>query len=89
MSDEKKLERVTFGKQNSSGFWEDEFGFAGPIQPGVGPRSNPLDWFPTGPAVGERLPAIVAASHTGEIVDVAKARAGRPTAVVFHRSAVW
>lgn len=89
MSDTNKLERVSFAKQTDSGFWEDEFGFVGPIKPGIGPRSNPAGWFPTGPEIGERLPSIVARAHTGEIVDVEKARAGRPGVVVFHRSAVW
>ncbi len=89
MPNKNKLEKVSFGKQTPSGFWEDEFGFAGPIQPGVGPRSNPLNWFPTGPEIGERLPEIVAPSHRGQIIDINQARAGRPAAVVFHRSAVW
>jgi hypothetical protein len=88
-SDANQLKRVSFAKQTDSGAWADEFGFVGPIKPGVGPRSNPVGWFPTGPEIGEPLPKVVARSHTGELVDVEKARAGRPAVVVFHRSAVW
>ena len=88
-SDTNQLQRVSFAKQTDSGAWADEFGFVGPIKPGVGPRSNPVGWFPTGPEIGEPLPRVVAQSHTGELVDVEKARAGRPAVVVFHRSAVW
>ena len=89
MTDSNRLQRVSFAKQTASGAWADEFGFVGPIKPGVGPRSNPVGRFPTGPEIGEALPSIVARSHTGERVDVEKARAGRPAVVVFHRSAVW
>ena len=59
-SDTNKLQRVSFARQTDSGAWADEFGFVGPIKPGVGPRSNPVGWFPTGPEIGEALPAIAA-----------------------------
>lgn len=79
----------THGVQHPSGLWADRNGALGPFRPGVGPRSDPDGWFPTGPALGERLPDIVAPAHTGDIVDVHALRAGRPAVMVFYRSAVW
>lgn len=61
----------------------------GPYKPGVGPRSNPHREFPTGPDIGQRVPDILAPSHTGEIVDVHELRGDGPAVVVFYRSAVW
>ncbi len=75
--------------RHESGLWEDEYGLLGPAKPGVGPRQDPLGDFPTGPALGERLPDIVAPSHRGQPVDVHADRGGRPAVVVFYRSAVW
>ncbi len=83
------IERETFARRHESGGWEDEFGMIGPYRPGVGPRSNPRGEFPTGPDIGQRLPDIVAPSHTGESVDVHELRGSRPAVVVFYRSAVW
>ncbi len=83
------LQRLSFAEQTDSGAWADEFGFVGPIKPGVGPRSNPVGWLPAGPEIGEALPSVVAKSHTGGLIDLEKARAGRPAVVVFHRSAAW
>ena len=45
--------------------------------------------FPTGPAIGERLPDFVLPNQRGETVDFHVDRAGRKAAVVFQRSAVW
>ncbi len=45
--------------------------------------------FPTGPAIGERLPDFVLPNQRGERVDFHADRAGRKAAVVFQRSAVW
>ncbi len=45
--------------------------------------------FPTGPAIGERLPDFVLPNQRGETVDFHADRAGRKAAVVFQRSAVW
>jgi len=45
--------------------------------------------FPTGPAIGERLPDFVLPNQRGEAVDFHLDRAGRKAAVVFQRSAVW
>lgn len=88
MSD-RQIEKDTYAVRHESGLWANEFGALGPFRPGVGPRSNPKGWFPTGPEVGEQLPDIVAPSHTGETVDVHHLRDGAPAIVVFYRSAVW
>ena len=69
--------------------WKDSDGFLGPLQPGVGPRRNPLGDFPTGPDVGEAFPDVVALAHDGRTIDVHEDRAGRPAVFVFFRSAVW
>ena len=45
--------------------------------------------FPTGPAVGERLPDFSLPNQRGERVDFHVDRAGRKAAVLFQRSAVW
>jgi hypothetical protein len=45
--------------------------------------------FPTGPALGERLPDFRLPNQRGEWVDFHADRAGRKAAVVFQRSAVW
>lgn len=86
---ERTIERQLEGHQLPSGKWADVDGFVGPFRPGVGPRSDPVGWFPTGPEIGERLPAIVARATTGGRLDVEAHRAGRPAVVVVFRSAVW
>ena len=45
---------------------------------------NPAGDFPTGPKIGEKLPAITLPDQNGQPVTVS----GR-AAVVFYRSAVW
>jgi cytochrome oxidase Cu insertion factor (SCO1/SenC/PrrC family) len=45
--------------------------------------------FPTGPAVGERLPDFTLPNQRGEKIDFHADRAGHKAAVVFQRSAVW
>ncbi len=77
------------GKQLQNGSWADEDGFVGPLQPGSGARISPLGAFPTGPAVGERLPDIVAPDASGRMVNVHEARGDGPAVVDFYRSAVW
>ena len=70
-------------------FWRDQDGFLSPVRPGEGPRRNPEGEFPTGPAVGIKLPEIVALDTSGSAFDVHADRGSRPAIVVFHRSAVW
>jgi len=79
----------TEGRRNELGRWLDHLGFEGPLEPGTRARKDPLGDFPTGPAVGERLPAIVAPDFRGNMIDVDQARAGGPLVMVFYRSAVW
>jgi hypothetical protein len=45
--------------------------------------------FPTGPAIGERLPDFTLPNQRGEAVDFHADRGGHKAAVVFQRSAVW
>ena len=45
--------------------------------------------FPTGPAIGERLPDFALPNQRGETVDFHADRAGHKAALVFQRSAVW
>lgn len=78
-----------FATKHASGMWEDKFGAIGPFKPGEGPRQDPLGDFPTGPAIGERLPDIVTPTHTGDTLDVHDDRGKRAAVIVFYRSAVW
>jgi hypothetical protein len=79
----------TEGRQTERGTWLDHLGFEGPLQPGTHARSDPTGEFPTGPAVGEILPDIVAPDFRGQMVDVHETRRGGPLVMVFYRSAVW
>jgi hypothetical protein len=45
--------------------------------------------FPTGPALGERLPDFTLANQHGELIDFHADREGHAAVVVFYRSAVW
>ena len=69
--------------------WIDGHGFLGPLEPGTGPRRDPAGSFPTGPAIGETLPDVVAPDAWGSEIDVHSHRAGKPAVVMFNRSVVW
>ena len=45
--------------------------------------------FPTGPEIGERLPAFSLPNQEGRIVDYHADRGDSKSIVVFYRSAVW
>ena len=45
--------------------------------------------YPTGPALGERLPDFTLPNQHGEPVDFHADRGGQGAVVVFYRSAVW
>jgi len=45
--------------------------------------------FPTGPAIGERLPEFKLPNHNGERVDFHADRGDSRAIVVFYRSASW
>lgn len=42
-----------------------------------------------GPRIGERFPDVSLPDQTGAVVDLHRARNGRPALVVFYRSARW
>ena len=45
--------------------------------------------FPTGPALGERLPDVALSNQHGALIDLHIDRAGRKAVVAFIRSVVW
>ena len=45
--------------------------------------------FPTGPAIGERLPEFALPNQRGRVVDYHADRGDSKSIVVFYRSAVW
>jgi hypothetical protein len=71
------------------------FPVASDAQPARPPGGHPAqripaaEDFPTGPAIGERLPDFVLPNQRGERIDFHADRAGRRAAVLFQRSAVW
>lgn len=67
----------------------DEFGFYSPMPLSRPARREPGADFPTGPAVGERLPEFELPDQNGRSVDFHTDRQGRKAIVVFHRSAYW
>lgn len=69
--------------------YTDEFGFVGPLAVTSGQRRIPDAGFPTGPAIGERLPDIELSDHTGRRIVLHADRGNSKAAVVFFRSAVW
>ncbi|MDA0351753.1 MAG: hypothetical protein O3A10_06045 [Chloroflexi bacterium] len=52
-------------------------------------RNPASDDFPTGPAIGERLPEIALPDQTGALVNLEQARGSRRALVLFHRSVRW
>ncbi len=81
-------ELETRGTQTDRG-WQDHDGFIGPVRPGTGPRSDPRGGFPTGPAIGQRMPDVRCSSADATPFNLHEHRAGRPAVFVFVRSAVW
>ena len=61
------------------------------VPPEVPPtgRSPLTDDFPTGPAVGQRVPDFTLPDQHGQPVNLATARGGNRALIVFHRSARW
>jgi hypothetical protein len=45
--------------------------------------------FPTGPAIGERLPEFSLPNQQGRVVDYHADRGDSKSVIVFYRSAVW
>ena len=69
----------------------DDLGITVPVAPVDFParRYPASEEFPTGPAVGERLPDFELPNQHGEMVDFHADRGGSKSIVVFYRSAVW
>ena len=54
-----------------------------------GRRYPASDEFPTGPEIGERLPAFSLPNQQGRVVEYHADLDGSKSIVVFYRSAVW
>ena len=69
----------------------DDLGITVPMAPVSHParRYPASEEFPTGPAIGERLPEFTLPNQDGEPIDFHKDRAGSKSIVVFYRSVVW
>ncbi len=52
-------------------------------------RMPESDDFPTGPAVGERVPDFTLHDQSDEEVNLTQARNGQRALLVFHRSTRW
>jgi hypothetical protein len=70
-----------------AGAWQSPAGGSPPLHPAR--RSPTTADFPTGPAIGERLPDFKLPNQRGEEIDFHADRAGHKAAVLFQRSAVW
>ncbi len=69
--------------------YEDEYGFVAPLPMTSSQRKIAPAGFPTGPAIGERLPDFELLDQTEKIVRFHADRGSARAAVVFFRSAVW
>ena len=69
--------------------FEDAYGFVAPLPTSHGPRKIAPEGFPTGPAVGERLPDFELVDQSGRALRLHADRGASKAAVVFFRSAVW
>ena len=69
----------------------DDLGITVPVAPVDFParRYPASEEFPTGPAIGERLPEFTLPNQDGELVDFHADRGDSKAIVVFYRSAVW
>ena len=83
------------GARNELGFvdmaegYRDEFGFVAPAPVEYPSRRIPESHFPTGPGVGDQIPAFQLPNQHGELINFHAARGQHKAALVFHRSAVW
>jgi hypothetical protein len=67
----------------------DELGFDAPAPLGHPARASLPEGASTGPAAGELLPDFELPDASGKRVRFHEDRAGKKTALVFYRSAVW
>ncbi len=82
------IEMETHAEQVADG-WKDGEGFVTVFQQGSGPRANPRGNFPSGPAIGERMPDVRCLDSHGKPFDLHQDRAGRKAIFMLQRSAVW
>ncbi len=84
-------EKVTAAHEKlPAGAVKDDLGITVPIPASHPGRRYPADHdFPTGPAIGERLPEFELPNQNGEAVDFHADRGDSKAIVVFYRSAVW
>ncbi len=69
---------------------KDDLGITVPVPASHPGRRYPAEHeFPTGPAVGERLPEFELPNQHGDLVDFHADRDDSKAVVVFYRSAVW
>ena len=69
---------------------KDDLGITVPVPASHPGRRYPAEHdFPTGPAIGERLPEFELPNQDGEPVDFHADRGDSKAIVVFYRSAVW
>ncbi len=74
---------------SSENEYYDEFGFYSPMPLTRAVRRQPSEGFPTGPDVGDAVPAIALPDQSGATVDVQANLGSSGAVVVFHRSAYW
>ena len=68
----------------------DDLGITVPVPASHPGRRYPAEHeFPTGPAIGERLPEFELPNQNGEAVDFHAHRGDSKAIIVFYRSAVW
>lgn len=68
----------------------DDLGITIPIPASHPARRYPESHeFPTGPEIGERLPAFSLPNQQGRLIDYHADRGASKSIVVFYRSAVW
>lgn len=69
---------------------QDDLGITVPVPTSHPGRRYPAEHeFPTGPAIGERLPEFELPNQDGELIDFHADRGDSKAVVVFYRSAVW
>lgn len=88
---EKENERVKGAHENQSPeARQDDLGITVPVPTSHPGRRYPAEHeFPTGPALGERLPEFELPNQDGELIDFHADRGDSKAVVVFYRSAVW
>ena len=89
--DSDENERVKGAPENQSPEARlDDLGITVPVPTSHPGRRYPAEHeFPTGPAIGERLPEFELPNQDGELIDFHADRGDSKAVVVFYRSAVW